>query len=346
MRVLLVGTGVQPIPPPGYGGVERTIAELARALRDAGEDPVVVNRVRAGRSVDEYWFAWELPKLMRAQQYDVVHASTPVVAQRLSMARIPFVYTTHSRHWFECSGARQRWGLYLERRAVRRAARAIALTDTLRRRIATLVPSARSPQVIPIGVDTDAFRPDPERRTGRRVLGVGIVRPFKRWELAARALRGTGWELRIAGPVPDAAYADLVRRAGDRVELLGEVSEPRLRELYAESDVLVHPSRVELLAGVVLQGLSAGLPVLGAEPIVDLVETGVTGAIAPVGSPEEELVRFLHTWAVRLRDEPDTRRSMGAHAREVALTRFAWTNVAEAHRSLYRAVVAGGVNRR
>ena len=36
-------------------------------------------------------------------------------------------------------------------------------------------------------------------------------------------------------------------RVGDSVELLGEVDQSRLRQLYAESDVLVHPSQVELL---------------------------------------------------------------------------------------------------
>jgi glycosyltransferase involved in cell wall biosynthesis len=347
VRVLLVGTGVQTIPPSGYGGVERTIAELATALRAAGDEPIVLNRVRSGKSTDEYWFAWELPRLLRAERFDVVHASTPVVARRLAIGRIPFVYTSHSRHWFECVGLRQGWGLHLERRAVARATRAIALTTSLRRRMVSLVPSASSHlDVIPIGVDAEAFRPDWSRRNGTRVLGVGVVRPFKRWELAARALRGTGMQLRIAGPTPDPTYAQQVVSAGEGVELLGEVSETRLRELYAESDLLLHPSRVELLAGVVLQGLASGLPVLGAEPVSDLVQPEVDGAIAPAGAPDDAMVEFWNSWAVRLRDDPALRRTMGGSGRRSATERFSWSTVAAAHQALYRAVATRPVSPR
>jgi hypothetical protein len=76
VRVLLVGTGVYPIPPTGYGGVERTISELSRALAQAGAEVTVLNRVRRQRSTDEYRFALELPKLLRRERFDVLHAGS------------------------------------------------------------------------------------------------------------------------------------------------------------------------------------------------------------------------------------------------------------------------------
>jgi hypothetical protein len=45
LRVALVGQGNFPIPPPGYAPVESHIASLAEALRAAGVDVHVVNRV-------------------------------------------------------------------------------------------------------------------------------------------------------------------------------------------------------------------------------------------------------------------------------------------------------------
>ena len=347
MRIVLVGTGVLPIPPTGYGGVERTIAELAEALRAAGETVTIVNEVRRGRSTDEYRFAWGLPRLLAGASYDVVHASTPVVANRLAWEGIPYVYTTHSRHWFERGTWRGRWGYLLERRAVRRSAAPIALTDRLRAEIALRVPTAaRALRVIPIGVDVDRFRPDWSARSGRRALGVGVVRPFKRWELAARALRGTGISLRIIGPTPDPAYAAEVRAAGEGVELAGEVPQPELARAFAESDLLVHPSRVELLAGAVVQGLAAGLPVLGASPITDLVEPG-TGACAPAQANDDEIVRFLRDQAVAYAGAPAQLRVDGAAARQVAERRFSWARVAEAHIGVYRDVIeAQGATRR
>ncbi|MCI4332981.1 MAG: glycosyltransferase family 4 protein [Thermoplasmata archaeon] len=339
MRIALVGTGVQAIPPVGYGGVERTIAEYADALRAAGHDPVVLNRVRHGRSLDEYLFSLSVPGMVRDARVDVVHASTPVVANRLALARIPFVYTTHSRHWFERAGARQRFGFWLERRAVRDARATVALTERLRDAIDRTVPGVASHvRVIPIGVDAERFRPDPSARTGRVALGVGVVRPMKRWELAAAAAIEAGWTFRLVGPTPDPEYAQRLRAIGPSVELLGEVMDDELRREYARSDVLLHPSRVEILAGAVLQGLSAGLPVLGAFPVAPLVDDGRTGWTAPSGASDAEIGRFL---SLRLRElaNDELRARFSAEARRVAGARFSWAAVVQAHLELYESVV-------
>ncbi len=343
MRVLLVGTGIQPIPPTGYGGVERTLAEYARALETAGHEPVILNRVRRRRSIDEYWFARELPVLLRQERYDVLHASTPVVANRLALSGRPYVYTSHSRHWFERHRLGERWGYFLERRAVHRSAATVALTDTLERAMRAAVPRPPAELVqIPIGVDAERFRPEPGARNGRTALGVGLVAPFKRWEVAAAALRGTGIRLRLVGPIPDPAYAKRVRSSGDAVELTGEVDDERLRREYAQADFLVHPSRVELLAGVVLQGLAAGLPVLGAEPVAGLAEEGVSGWSAPPGTEGQALAEFLRARALELAGDETLRGRMSAAARARAISEFSWSSVVERHVALYRRLGAGG----
>ncbi|MGI0130773.1 MAG: glycosyltransferase family 4 protein, partial [Thermoplasmata archaeon] len=322
MRILLIGGGVEPIPPTGYGGTERFIADLAGALGAAGEEAAVVNRVRHRRLRDEYPFAWELPRLLRGRAYDVVHANSPVVAQRLAFARIPYVYTTHSRHWFLRTQLSHRWGYWLERRAVRRAAAPVALTESLARTMRKAVPVTRRPiTVIPFGVDPARSRPDWDRRTGRVALGVGVVAPVKRWELAAAALRGTGIRFELAGPVPDRAYADRVRSAGDDVALLGEVSPEALEARYSESDFLVHPSRVELLSGVVVHALAAGLPVLGGSALEGVVDDGTTGWTVPDLEPTA-FVAGLRERAVALADDRALRRRMGESARAVALERY------------------------
>ena len=348
MRVCLVGTGVHAIPPPGYGGVERTIAEYARALRAEGHEAVIVNEVRGERSLDEYRFALHLPHRLRQVDFDVLHASSPVVANRLAFLGEPFVYTTPSRHWFDRSGFRAHWGFWLERRAVRRADATVALTRRLRDQIEreTGGSGPRRLVEIPIGVDTDRFRPAWDRRTGGRALGVGVVRPFKRWEVAARALRGTGFSLTIAGPTPDPGYAREVLAAGERVDLVGEVDEEKLSRLYAESDLLVHPSRVELLAGVVLQGLASGLPVLGAEPVQELIDDGVTGR-ATSSNEDAEVERVFHDSALAFSRDPTRLRVMGEAARGEAIARFGWPAVVDRHIALYRELPgSGGVSRR
>jgi glycosyltransferase involved in cell wall biosynthesis len=338
VRVLLVGTGVLPIPPTGYGGVERTIAELARALAQAGATVEVLNEVRHSRPADEYRFAIGLARKVRERAPEVVHASTPVVANRLGLSSIPYAYTSHSRHWFYRERWSHFWGYHLERRAVRYSRATVALTARVKQQILSAIgPLApRRFPVIPIGVDGHKFLPDWNVRTGRRALGVGVVARYKRWELAARALRDTGCELSIVGPVADPAYAEELRREGPHVRILGELPEPELVRCYAESDLLLHPSSVELIAGAVVQGLSAGLPVLGAEAVADLIEPGSSGFTSREGADVVEIVRFLHEKAVELLRDPSARKAMGLAARASAERRFDWSVVARAHLELYR----------
>ena len=338
MRVLLIGGGVHPIPPTGYGAIERILTDLKAALEAEGQEEAVVNRVRHRRMRDEYPFAWELPRLLAAERYDVLHANTPVVANRLAWSRLPYVYTSHSRHWYYRERLSHRWGYWLERRAVRRASAVIALTEPLARTMrATVRPPLPPLSTVPFGVDLGRFAPDWARRSGHRALGVGVVAPFKRWERAAAALRASGVTLRIAGPIDSPDYADQVRRAGTAVELLGEVSETELATLFAESDFLVHPSAVEILSATVLEALAAGLPVIGGEAVRGVVDESVTGWCLP--EPESAFVERMRALAMTVASDGGLRRRMGEAGRRVAEERYAWPKVAAQHLEVYRSVL-------
>jgi len=339
VRILLIGGGVHPIPPTGYGAVERILSDLHDALAAAGHEAVIVNRVRHGRMRDEYPFAWELPRRLRRERYDVLHANTPVVANRLALSGYPFVYTSHSRHWYYRERLTHRWGYWLERRAVRKANAVVALSEPLARAMRAAVRPPLPPiSVVPFGVDSARFRPAWDRRTGTKALGVGVVAPFKRWHLAARGLRGTGGTLTIAGPIVSAAYADEVQRAGPHVRLLGEVSEPALEALFAESDFLLHPSAVEVLSATVLEALASGLPVVGGAGVEGVVEDGVTGWRLDDRDPEA-FSKAMGERADALTHDDALRRRLGEAARRVALERYGWPAIVARLLEVYRSVV-------
>jgi glycosyltransferase involved in cell wall biosynthesis len=346
VRIVLVGSGGQPIPPVGYGGIERFVADLQRALRSAGHDAVVVNEVRHRRMRDEYPFARHLPRLLQGlEPYDVVHANSPVVGNRLAARKVPYVYTTHSRHWYYRSQLSHRWGYWLERRAVRRASAPVALTEPLARTMRAAVPNARAPiSVVPFGVDAERFRPAPERRTGTVALGVGVVARVKRWELAAAALKGTGLSFVLVGPTPDTAYAEEVRSAGDRVEITGELSADALADRFGSSDLLLHPSAVELLSGAVVQAMAAGLPVVGGPAVGGAVDDGRTGWVIP-DSDRAGFIAGMRDRATSLARDPSLRARMSSTARATALARYAWPAVTEQYLALYRQVARAGTSR-
>lgn len=342
MKVLLVGTGAHPIPPTGYGAVERVLFEYGQALERAGHDVRILNEVHGSGSLAEYRFAMRLPSRLRGEAFDVVHASTPVVANRLAGAGVSYVYTSHSRHWFWRTSWRHRWGFWLERRAVRKAAAAVALTTDLADAMRAVLPADwdHPLRVIPYGVDSEQYVPAWPLRTGRRALGVGIVLPLKRWEIAATALKGTGISLRIVGPVPDPAYAARVRASGEAVELLGEVDETRLRQLYAESDFLMHPSQVEVLPRAVLEAMASGLPVVGSSALGSMFPSDRAGFVGARNATPGESVLFFRSGAQRLAQDAELRRKMGEAGRAIVKDVYAWNRVVEAHLDLYYAVAS------
>lgn len=335
MRIALVGGGVKAIPPTGYGAVERIVAELADGLRAAGDDVVVVNEVRYGRTRDEYPFALDVPGMLaREGPFDVVHVHTPVVAARLAWSGVPYLYTSHSRHWFYRERLTHWWGYWLEMEAVRHAKAVAALTGQVADAMGRAVRHPAPVSVIPFGVDTVKFRPGPSRKDGKVALGVGVVLPFKRWHLAARALKGTGVKLRIVGPIPSPKYASEVVEAGDDVMLLGEVSPSDLLAWYQDSDFLIHPSRVELLSAAVLEGLSSGLPVVGGQAAASAAGMAWVGR-TPIPNDERGLVESMRNAAIALATDEALRTEKSLSARRIAESVYAWPKVVERHRAWY-----------
>ena len=335
--MVLVGTGMRPIPPTGYGGVERTIAEFAAALRAAGDDVRIVHEPHPGR-LGEIRFAGHLARYRSILEGGIVHAHTPIVADRLARLQLPFTYTTHSRHWFVRTGWAERRGYHLEQAAVRHAAASVAVTDRVRDAIlASIDPPPAGPVVtIPLGVDLERFHPRSPGGQPETVLGVGAVLPIKRWHLAAGALRGTGITMRLAGPVLDAAYARTVQAAGP-VQLLGEVPDERLVEEYERAGCLVHPSSVELFPGVVAQAMACGRPVVGSEAIAAVADAPRAAVVLP-DRPDDELRAAYRTEISRLLADEPRRIAMGQAARASAEERFRWKSVVLAHHELYRRV--------
>jgi len=125
---------------------------------------------------------------------------------------------------------------------------------------------------------------------------------------------------------------------GDDVEMLGEVSQEELSRLYAESDFLLHPSSVEVLAGTVLEAFAAGMPVVGGSAIEGVVDDGSTGWSIPDADPAAFLTAMRER-VVQLTTDDGRRRGMGEQARQVAESRFAWPRVVAEHEKVYASVL-------
>ena len=332
MRIALVGTGRRPIPPMGYGGIERTVAELGNALRSEGQTVDIVNQYLPGRYTTGWAFERHLPQLLKGSHYDIVHAHTGRAGWVLGWNKIPYVYTTHTPSWTRPLRLHQSILFERERQAVRWSDATIATTEDVLHGVEK-VRRRRGPVVqIPLGVDTEKFKAKGPGEPDR-VLGVGVVEPRKRWELAARAIEGTSLRLTIVGPIRDERYAHTLRELG--ADLTGEVPESRLLEEYERASLLLHPSAYETAGwvGAVAQAMAFSRPALGGPAI-----RGLTPFAAPSNEPDA-VVRYLRENIERLVRNPEMVRRVGVESRERMERDFSWSAIAKSHLELYQSVL-------
>lgn len=162
----------------------------------------------------------------------------------------------------------------------------------------------------------------PERLTiaivGRLVPVKGVDRMIESLAL----LRGHGIDatlLVVGGALPavapghDEELRALAARLGleERVVFCGHVTEPAAH--IAMADVLVHASVGDGFGLVVLEAMALGVPAVVAEGsgVVEAVEDGVTGIVAPRGEPSA-----LATAVAELLEDPARRRALASAAKQ------------------------------
>ena len=177
--------------------------------------------------------------------------------------------------------------------------------------------------VMPPGADrAAAARPSDDGIV--RLLAIGSIIPRKGYDILIAALAtlvDLPWRLVIAGDRsrdPATAVqldADIQRCGlGDRIAVLGAVSDERIGALYAATDLFVLPSRFEGYGMVYAEAIMRGLPVVattaGAIPETVPAEAGIL--VAPDDVPA--LARVLR----RLIEHPAERHRLALGARTVA----------------------------
>jgi len=130
-------------------------------------------------------------------------------------------------------------------------------------------------------------------------------------------------ELRHAAAAPDIA---------GHVHFVGEVSQERLRDWYAASEIVVLPSHAEGLGRVLLEAQSMSKPVVAYDTggIPEVLKEGETGFLVERGNPAALAERI--GW---LLIRPEEARKMGAQAREFVRNEFSVDMLVARHENFY-----------
>jgi len=268
-----------------------------------------------------------------------------------------------SLHGSDIYLAERHWSLSLAAAGAFRAAAAVtACSGDLRARGVRLGAAPGRSHVIPYGVNTRQFRPDPALRAAARtelglgpeaplVLGLGRLVAKKgfnvlldAWPAVLRAVpRAT---LVIAG------YGDqrerLERQAatlglGSSARFIGRLERERAAAYVAAADVVALPivrEGADGLPNVLLEAMGAGRAVVASRiaGVPDVVEDGVHGLVVPERDPAA-----LAAAIARLLADPELARRLGAAARARVERELTWERTAERFEAVFR--VAAGAER-
>jgi len=152
----------------------------------------------------------------------------------------------------------------------------------------------RIPRVCYLGVDTTRFRPTGEPR-GAAVVGVGVVQPHKRVELAVEALARLPATVRppllwVGGkgnPLYRRRLQRLARRRGVALEFRHGVSDTELVSLLSRARLLVCTARNEPFGLTPLEASACGTPVVGVLEggLLETVARDVNGVLTDPSPP-------------------------------------------------------------
>lgn len=220
---------------------------------------------------------------------------TPPAALHVAYLHSPMRYAWEGRAAYEAKvggGALGRWAFraaahYLrswDRAASARPDVLIANSTYTRDRVRRYY--GREAEIIEPPIDTRRFEArggSPFRDAGAPsaadapFLVVSALVPYKRVDLAVRAMRGRPERLIVVGEGPERAR--LVAMAPANVSFLGWVGDDELVDLYARCRAVIHPA-VDDFGMVMVEAMAAGKPVVvssegGAAEIVRRDETGV-----------------------------------------------------------------------
>jgi len=168
-------------------------------------------------------------------------------------------------------------------------------------------------------VDTDFYTPDPARVPEPFFLAVSALVPYKRLDLAIRAVAAIEGTLTIVGRGPEeGGLRGVAEAAGAKVEFAGWLEDEDIRALYRRCRAVVMPG-VEDFGLVPVEAQACGTPVvaLGRGGALESVVDGVTGVLVREVTVEAFAAALRHV-SSREFDRTSIRR----HAESFSKARF------------------------
>ncbi|MFI6870734.1 glycosyltransferase family 4 protein [Nocardia sp. NPDC050406] len=330
-----------------------------REIRD-GIDLLEVATMWTAGFPEPRTFSLRAARLLRARaaEFDVVHDNQCLGSGLLDIAsRLPLVATIHhpitrdrevdlaAAPWRRKPFVRRWYGfLGMQMRVARQIPDLITVSSSSAADIrADFGVQPQQLRTVPLGVDTELFRPREQPRTRGRIVAVASAdKPLKGiahlLKAVARLRNTQELELRLVAKLePNGPTEKLIAELGisDIVTAVSGLDDLELARLLSSAEIACIPSMYEGFSLPAVEAMASGTPLVasraGALPEVvgdcaELVEPGNV----------DDLTRVLG----QLLDSPTRRAELGAAGRRRVLEVFSWEAVAAQTVSVYEQAIA------
>jgi glycosyltransferase involved in cell wall biosynthesis len=354
------------------GGAERVALDLATAQREIGHEvSVVALDPENGGPLQADFEARGISTHIVAQRTGFDGTLFPRLAARYLAWRVTVVHTHNPKSLIYGAPAGRLVGavvVHTKHGEGRDTGRAFALRRTAARFCQRMVAVSEQTAVfarerreidpkrlvvIENGIDIERFSfRAADRQAMRRELGfsddtrviatVGRLEPIKNQELLLRAaapLLGPRCKLMLVGEGPE---RDALVQRGRELAISDHVMFAGLRRdiprVLSAIDLFVLSSHSEGMPLVVLEAMSAGLPVLttAVGGLPRLIDDGQTGLLVPAG--DEEAMRSRMALVLNDLSKPDFGRQLGDRARALVCHKHSLAQMARAYDELYEQI--------
>lgn len=285
----------------------------------------------------------------RRDEFDVVHDNQSLGSALLKIAEsgLPVVATVHhpitrdrvveiaAAKWWRKPLVRRWYGFAeMQKKVARKIPELLTVSSSSAADIAQdfgVTPDQL--HIVPLGVDTELFRPAEQRVRGRIIAIASADVPLKGvshlLHAVARLRVARDLDVQLVSKLePNGPTEKLIAELGisDIVHSSSGLSDEELAALLASAEVACIPSLYEGFSLPAVEAMASGTPIVasraGALPEV----VGDDGACARLVRPAD--VDELTSVLGELLDSPSERRKLGAAGRQRALDVFSWESVA------------------
>jgi len=371
MKILMVNTGVFPVP--SQGGAENHVYYISRSLSeqgikvdlvsDIGDDakfgniniyPVNLPELslfdkgfkgymlrHASGGVYAFKKAREL---LKSDHYDIIHVHGRVAPFLLSFFKrdTPLVFTLHDN-----PPSREQSSYYIykisyklfQETAVKRANHVITVHTRLRKELVSRKVSSGKISVIPNGVDTNLFSSQKENLRENAVLFVGWLTKRKGVNYLLEAISDTNVKLIIIGDGPERFHLmQLANCLGIKAQVTftGIVDVNKLIEYYSSASIFVLASLREAFPLSLLEAMSCNLPVISTNTsgMPEIIKGGYNGFLV-----EPRNVKQLRERIQYLIENHELCKEMGENARKTVEEKYSWDVIARETIKIYEKVL-------